>query len=68
MVYVVGIIGLVCGFMVGQLVLLLLLKGRSNKEILSDGSLKWTYGVLNWLIAGVGCWAAVSLYGIYFGG
>ena len=65
MVYIVGFIGLVSGFFAGQLVLLHLLRQRSNKEILTDRSIRWTYGLLNWIIAGAGAYAAVLLYNIY---
>lgn len=62
MVYIAGFAGLVIGFMVGQVVLFHLLRARSNRDLLNDSSLKWTYGVLNWIIAGAGAYAAVTLY------
>lgn len=65
MVYVVGIIGFVGGFLAGQLLLLRLLKDRPTDEILNNKTLKWTYGILNWIIAGVGAYSFVFLYGQY---
>ena len=67
MVYVVGIIGFFIGFFAGQLLLLKLLKGRSNEEVLSDPYIKWTYGILNWIFAGMGAYSFVFLYQYYFG-
>ncbi len=66
MVYIVGFTGLVLGFFAGQLLLLFLLRQRSNREILSDKSIKWTYGLLNWILAGIGAYSAIMLYNIYF--
>ncbi len=66
MVYIIGILGLLTGFFAGQVLLLYLLRHRSNREILSDKSIKMTYGLLNWAIAAAGAYAAVMLYKIYF--
>lgn len=66
MVYIVGLAGLLLGFAAGQLLLLMLLRNRSNKEILTDRGIKWTYGLLNWIVAGAGAYAAVLLYGIFY--
>lgn len=62
MVYGVGFTGFVLGFAVGQMVLMVLLQHRSNREILKDKSIHWSYGLFNWLIAGLGAWLAVSFY------
>ena len=67
MVYVVGIIGFICGFIGGQYWLLKLLKGRSKEELLNNKKLSWTYGLLNWILAGVGAYTFVFLYQYYFG-
>lgn len=67
MVYVVGVIGFICGFIVGQYWLLKLLKGRSREELLQSKRLRWTYGVLNWLVAGLGAYMFVFFYRYYFG-
>jgi ABC-type antimicrobial peptide transport system permease subunit len=66
MVYIAGICGLIMGFFAGQIILLYLLRGRSNSEILNNKSIKWTYGLLNWGIALAGAYAGVTLYKIYF--
>lgn len=66
MVYVVGVIGFIGGFVFGQMVLYFLLRHYSREDLLNDPYLKWTYGVLNWLIAGVGSYSFVFLYQQYF--
>lgn len=65
MVYVVGIIGFIGGFLAGQLLLLRLLKDRPTEDLLNNKSLKWTYGILNWIIAAIGAYSFVFLYGEY---
>ena len=67
MVYVIGIIGFIGGFIAGQLLLLRLLKDRSNEDLAQDRFVKWTYGLLNWIIAGIGAYSFVFLYNYYFG-
>ena len=51
MIYVFGTLGFFCGFILGQMILAYLLRGKSREELLNDKSLRWKYGVLNWLIA-----------------
>jgi hypothetical protein len=65
MVYLVGLGGLIGGFMAGQLLLLFLLRHRSRRDLLTDRSIRWTYGLVNWAVAGLGVWLAVSLYNRY---
>lgn len=65
MVYVVGAIGLILGFIAGQIILLRLLRNHSNKEILSEKNIIWIYGTFNWILAGTGAYAAVTIYNIY---
>jgi hypothetical protein len=67
MVYIAGLAGFIAGFFLGQVILLWLLRSRSNKEILSSQKIRWTYGILNWIVAAAGSYAAVTLYRIYFG-
>lgn len=67
MVYVVGIFGLICGFVLGQFWLLKLLKDRPRDELINNKKLRWTYGVLNWIVAGVTSYCFVFLYNYYFG-
>lgn len=66
MVYVFGIVGFISGFILGQLVLAYLLRERSKEDLLNDATIRWTYGMLNWLIAGVTSYSAVMLYHTYF--
>lgn len=65
MVYVVGLIGFVFGFLAGQMVLLFLLSQRTNVELKTDPRLK-IYGLLNWLVAGAGSILFVAIYNQYF--
>jgi ABC-type antimicrobial peptide transport system permease subunit len=65
MVYVIGIIGFIAGFALGQMILYFLLRHKSRDELLTDSSLKWQYGLLNWAVAGLCSYAAVYLYGEY---
>lgn len=67
MVYIIGVIGFIGGFAFGQMVLWFLLRHRPRADLLKDESLKWTYGILNWLIAGMGSYAFVFMYRAYFG-
>jgi ABC-type antimicrobial peptide transport system permease subunit len=67
MVYIVGIIGFIGGFIVGQFLLLHMLRDRSREDLLNNKALRWSYGVFNWLIAAVGAYSFVSLYNLYFG-
>ncbi len=66
MVYIAGFIGFIGGFALGLFLLGLMLKERTKRELLNDGSLKWRYGLFNWLIAGLGAYCAVLLYRLYF--
>lgn len=66
MVYVVGIIGFIGGFALGQFILMGLLKDKSNEELLRSKKLKWMYGSLNWVIAIIVCITSIRLYQIYF--
>lgn len=67
MVYLVGFIGFVCGFAAGLMVLHFLLRHRSRRELVSDDSLKWKFGLLCWGIAVLGAYSFVQMYGAYFG-
>lgn len=66
MVYGVGIIGFIVGFFTGQWMLLYMLKGRSNEEILNNKALKWQYGLMNWAMAALGAYIFSGLYRFYF--
>lgn len=66
MVYVVGTIGFIGGFVLGLVILQGLLRDRSRAELLEDNGLKWTYGLFNWFVAAVSAYACVQLYKVYF--
>lgn len=66
MAWVVGILGFVAGFSLGLLILMKMLKGRSKNDLISNKKLHWTYGVMTWVIAGLGAYAAVRVYEVYF--
>lgn len=67
MVWLSGLAGLIGGFMAGQLLLMFLLRHKSNREILGDRSIRWVYGLVNWAVAALGVWVAVSMYSRYAG-
>ncbi|MCK5374983.1 MAG: hypothetical protein KAJ40_06840 [Alphaproteobacteria bacterium] len=65
MIYVYGIAGFILGFIIGQMLLLFLLRGVSKEEILNDKYIHLKYGLLNWAVASLFCYGAVSLYKYY---
>lgn len=67
MVYLVGVIGFIGGFIIGQFLLLYLLRRRSKEDLLNDRFLRWKYGSLNWMLAGVGAYSFVIMYKAWFG-
>lgn len=67
MVYLVGIIGFIGGFIFGQMVLYFLTRHKDPEELLEDPVQKWKYGLLNWLIAGLGAYSFIYMYRLYFG-
>ncbi len=66
MIYVVGIIGFIAGFALGLKILGYLLKDRSQEDLLQDKSLRMTYGLLAWAIAGLTAFCAIHAYKMYF--
>lgn len=66
MTYLVGIMGFLGGFSLGLYLISRFLKGRSRQELVSDKSLRWKYGLIVWVMAGLGAWSAVWAYGQYF--
>ncbi len=66
MVYVVGIIGFIGGFLAGQMLLYFMLRHKSREDLIRDKSLKWQYGILNWLVAILGCYSFIQMYELYF--
>ena len=67
MVYLIGVLGFIGGFIAGQMILYLHLKNVSKEELLTSQKLKWTYGLFNWLMAAVGSYSFILLYQLYFG-
>lgn len=66
MIYLVGIIGFIGGFLAGQMLLYFLLRHKSNQELLEDKSLKVKYGLLCWGCAILGSYSFIELYQYYF--
>lgn len=62
MIYTVGTIGFICGFFLGQIILLRLLRDVPRHELLENKGLRWKYGLLNWLVALITAASAVWLY------
>ena len=65
MIYVIGFIGFVCGFALGQIILMGLLKNRSRDELLNNSNLR-VYGLLNWFVAAASAYAFIQVYSLYF--
>lgn len=62
MVYAFGIIGFVLGFVLGQMLLLVWLKDRSQHDLLHNRDLRWRYGLFNWAIAAISCYVFILFY------
>lgn len=65
MIYLIGFFGFIGGFILGQFLLLRLLRNRPKEELLNSKSVKWIYGSMNWFIAIMGALATMNLYSIY---
>lgn len=66
MVYVAGVIGFIGGFFAGQMLLMFLLRDVSKEDLLNDPYIKVKYGLLNWIIAILGCYCTIWTYQRYF--
>ena len=66
MVYVAGVIGFIGGFVAGQMLLMFLLRNVSKEDLLNDPYIKVKYGLLNWIIAILGCYSTIWMYQRYF--
>jgi len=62
MVYVCGIIGFVLGFAVGIGIINLFLHNRPRADLMHNKSLRWTYGLPVWILAGASSWVATQIY------
>lgn len=65
MVYGIGILGFIAGFIAGQMLLYFMLRHKTREELLNDPYIKWKYGLLNWGMAALGSYAFISLYKEY---
>ncbi len=66
MVYVIGVLGFIGGFFVGQMALYFLLRHKTKEELLAQEHLKWTYGIFNWAVAIFGSYLLIKMYEQYF--
>ncbi len=62
MIYGVGLIGFLAGFVLGQMILMVLLRDRKKEELLENKALQRKYGTLNWLIALLTMASALYIY------
>lgn len=67
MIVVIGIIGALGGFIMGQMILYFALRHKSNEALLHDTSLRLKFGLLNWACAVLGAYAFIEMYQYYFG-
>jgi ABC-type antimicrobial peptide transport system permease subunit len=67
MVYVLGAIGFIGGFVFGQMLLFFMLRNVSKEDLLNDPYIKWKYGLTNWACAILGAYSFVAMYGRFFG-
>lgn len=66
MFFIIGTIGFLGGFILGQIILAYLLRHRSRDDLITDKALHWKYGLLNWVLAILTAACAVFLYDRYF--
>ncbi|MCB1591135.1 MAG: hypothetical protein KDI90_01660 [Alphaproteobacteria bacterium] len=66
MVYLIGIVGFVGGFVIGQMVLYFFLRDVPAEKLLNDPYIKWKYGLLNWAFAVLGAYSMVVTYQEYY--
>lgn len=67
MIYAMGTIGFVMGFIFGQMLLYFLLRHRKRHELLEDKTLWWQYGIINWACAAMGAYGMIEMYRLYYG-
>lgn len=66
-VYLFGSIGFIVGFIAGLVVIHLFLRGYTKHQLVSDKSLRWTYGLAVWVFAAIGAYGGVWLFDRTFG-
>ena len=62
MIYGVGLFGFLAGFVLGQMILMVLLRDRQKEELLENKALQRKYGTLNWTIALLSMASALYVY------
>jgi hypothetical protein len=62
MVYLFGVSGFALGFLAGLFIIQMFLRSYSARQLVNDKSLRWTYGIAVWLMAGLGAWLGVWVY------
>jgi hypothetical protein len=62
MIYIIGTVGFIAGFVLGQILLMRWLKEYSKEELLENKDLHWKYGFFNWVVAIVTSASSVWLY------
>lgn len=65
MVYLIGTVGFIAGFMAGLLLLNFFLRHKTKEELLNDRYIKWKYGLICWGIAAFGAYSFVEMYKEY---
>jgi undecaprenyl pyrophosphate phosphatase UppP len=68
MVYLFAILGFIGGFVAGLIVINIFLQNISRNKLLTDKSLRWTYGLAVWVMAGIGVYTGLWVYARYFPG
>ncbi len=66
MLYIFGLLGFVLGFIAGMIVIQMFLRHYSSRALLTDKSLRWTYGLFVWILAGLGAWLGYWVYNTAF--
>lgn len=66
MIYFIGMLGFVGGFIFGMMLVNFLLRHRPKEDLLHDKSLKWKFGLIVWATALLGAYSFVKMYDLYF--
>jgi len=66
MAFLFGFLGFVLGFGLGLFMISFFLHHLPKRALLTDRSLRWTYGLPVWAVAGLGAWGGVFVYNHFF--